>query len=898
MAWCGWVILAAISANPPAESADNALSNRVVSYSFEANEDLDYDNLPDDWTRRRGPEFPHYVPIEIDTTSAAAKGKRSLCIHSNGGQAVLYSPPQKIDSRHTYVFKGFIRTEYVKNDAALISVSFLNHKRQRVQRWLGPAVSGTHADWVPIQLGPLEPDTDVRFVVFGCHLVTGSQVDLAGRVWFDDLSLVQRPRLTFQHDAATHLVSRDRTVRLTTSISGLDALPPRIIPNVAGSTVVPFAWLEKPANYTLDMALIDRNEHVLQTHRMTLPTDPPGSDETETTDWLPEYTWSINPPDNGYYVVRTVLKSNETPLADFETVLLVLDWAESVSQGEFGWSLAEAIPDARLDDTLRAARQAGINWLKIPLWSAAYTGGTRGNAKLTSFLAELNTSRITPVAILSDPPPELAKRFAGNWVGVSDLFRQKPSVWWPYLEPIAARYSTVIRTWQLGTDQDTSFQGLSSLTATASAVRNQFAELCGEIQLGIPWDVATPPPTARLNGMFLALGNRERSKTDATADLRSGDWPKKTLQTQTPRWLTLRLLPEESASIDERAADLVKQMVAAKISRADRIIFGEAVDAKNGLLRPDGSPTQLFLPWRTMAVALQGANYLGSLQMPYGSQNHVFERPQGDVVCVVWNEEPVIEEFYLGDPSEVIATNVWGERIEVPTDLQSNRQQLSVGPMPLVVRGCSAPICKWRLAIQFAGGRLPSETGMHRDAIVGRNPFPQGVRGTVTVTGPSEWDIEPGTIPFQLRAGESFQKPMIVTLPLLVTLGPQWTALDFELEADRLYQFRVYRPYTIGLGDVEIRVTDRKLASGQLEVELELINNIEPEVELDFECSLFVPGIKRERVLMTKLGRGTGTKVFTLPNADRFRGKEFWVRSEQLDGRRVLNYRWKIGREW
>lgn len=139
---------------------------------------------------------------------------------------------------------------------------------------------------------------------------------------------------------------------------------------------------------------------------------------------------------------------------------------------------------------------------------------------------------------------------------------------------------------------------------------------------------------------------------------------------------------------------------------------------------------------------------------------------------------------------------------------------------------------------------------------------------------------------------------MIVTLPLLVTLGPQWTALDFELEADRLYRFRVFRPYTIGLGDVEIHVVDRKLANGQLEVELELRNNIEPETVLDFECSLFVPGTKRERALMTKLGRGTGTKLFTLPNADRYFGNEFWIRAEQLDGRRVLNYRWKVGREW
>ncbi|WP_166831047.1 hypothetical protein [Thalassoroseus pseudoceratinae] len=897
MAWRCWLILAGILATTTAESVADAPSlNRVVSYSFEANEDLDYDDLPDDWTRRRGPEFPHYVPIEIDPKSPAVEGTRSLCIESNGGRAILYSPPQKIDARHTYVFNGFIRTEQLKNDAALISVSFLNHKRQRVQRWLGPAVSGTHADWVPIQLGPLEPNEDVRFVVFGCHLVTSQQVDLGGKAWFDDLSLVQRPRLTFRDDALTHLVGRDRPVRLTTSISGLDELPSRIIPNIAGLSLMPFAWLKQPAEYTLDLSLMDRSGQVLRSHQIELPTDPP--DDVETSDWLPDHTWTIDPPDYGYYRIRAVLKSNQTPLADFETVLLVLDWAEPSPQTEFGWSLAEAIPEQRMNDILFLAKQGGIHWLKVPLWSMAYSGGARGNAKLTNFLTDLNANRITPVGILSDPPPDLARKFDGNWAGVSDLFRLKPSVWWPYLEPVAARYSTIIRNWQLGTDRDTSFQGLSNLTETTNTVRKQFRELSGGVQIGIPWDAVTPPPSTQLPGVFFALGNLERSQRGQPDNQPALDWAEQSRSTRNPRWLTLRPLSASSATIDERAADLVRQMVAAKIAGADRIFFGETVDESDGLLTPDGSPTQLFLPWRTAAIALQGATYLGSLQMPYGSKNHVFEHPQGDVVCVIWNEEPVIEEFYLGDPSQVVATTVWGEPKDIPSDPQSNRQQLAIGPMPLIVRGCSAPITKWRLAIQFAKGRLPSETGIHEDAIIGRNPFPQGVRGTVTVSGPSEWEIEPGTIPFQLGAGESFRKSMLVTLPLLVTLGPQWTALDFELEADRLYQFRVYRPYTIGLGDIEIRVTDRKLANGTLEVELELINNIKPEAELDFECSLFVPGMKRERVLMTKLGQGTGTKLFTIPNANRYFGKEFWIRAEQLDGRRVLNYRWRIGREW
>jgi ABC-type oligopeptide transport system ATPase subunit len=46
--------------------------------------------------------------------------------------------------------------------AALVSVSFLNSKRQRVQRFLTQPVTGTHRDWVQVRLGPLLPDPESR----------------------------------------------------------------------------------------------------------------------------------------------------------------------------------------------------------------------------------------------------------------------------------------------------------------------------------------------------------------------------------------------------------------------------------------------------------------------------------------------------------------------------------------------------------------------------------------------------------------------------------------------------------------------------------------------------------------------------------------------------------------
>ena len=135
------------------------------------------------------------------TTSKAAidrdrghggKGQ-SLRFQANGGRAILYSKPVVIDPYHSYIFRGYIRTQLLENDAALISVSLLNHKRQRVQRFLTRPVTGTFKDWCEVTIGPIVPHDDVHFVVVGCHLVHGSRMDIRGSAWFDDLWMGELP---------------------------------------------------------------------------------------------------------------------------------------------------------------------------------------------------------------------------------------------------------------------------------------------------------------------------------------------------------------------------------------------------------------------------------------------------------------------------------------------------------------------------------------------------------------------------------------------------------------------------------------------------------------------------------------------------------------------------------
>lgn len=204
------------------DTGEGARGTTVVEYSFEPSDDLDYDQLPDDWVRRKGPKFPKYVKIGIDCAAGSAGGQ-SLRMDANGGGAILYSPTTRIDSLHTYSFRGKIRTQGLWKDAAVISVSLLNHRLQRIQRFLTPVVGGNQDDWVSVDIPAMTPLADVRFVVIGCHLLSGEEASISGTAWFDELTLSRSPGLSIDGDFFTHFRNDESPVNLTARVSGLDA---------------------------------------------------------------------------------------------------------------------------------------------------------------------------------------------------------------------------------------------------------------------------------------------------------------------------------------------------------------------------------------------------------------------------------------------------------------------------------------------------------------------------------------------------------------------------------------------------------------------------------------------------------------------------------------------------
>jgi len=849
----------------------------VFHFTFEGDDDRDFDRQPDGWIRRKGPDFPAYVEEAIDRDRGHGGKGQSLCFKANGGRVILYSKPIVIDPYHSYIFRGFIRTQLLQNDAALISVSLLNHKRQRVQRFLTRPVTGTFKDWCEVTVGPIVPHDDVHFVVVGCHLVPGSsRMDIHGSVWFDDLWMGALPLFSLENNFQSHFREHDAGVVITSQVDGLD----------------------RGHAYRLDLKMVDAEARLVASTSFDLTrkaSDAESSATTRSGDEPPKKEkpifWNLDPQPHGFYAVEAVLSRDGKPAMSKRTSFAVMDpLSETSEPGEFGWTIKRASDMTALKQLAEIASQAGINWLKYPLWGSASEGNLHAPPQISAFFDDLLQRRITPVGLLNDPPADLRAQFAPEWTGVGEIFTMRTEFWRESIEKVIARFSSHVRYWQLGQENDESFAAMSNknLSDTIGRVKSEFDRIGRDTRVGIHWNWETPPPRRNdVRGIFLSMSSRQRLKENELATrlkAAKADAPE--------RWVLLKPLPKSGSSAEERGSDLVKKMVEAKIGGADKIFIDDVFDEETGILHPGGAPSLLFLPWRTTALALEGADFIGSFLLPEGSRNYAFAR-KDEVAVVVWNNERVDEDLFLGEDS--IVTDVLGRRLPLSPSAAGERPKLRVGPSPLVVRRFPEPVARWMAAVSFSKGRLPSKTGKQRESICGMNTFRQAVNGQLRIVVPKDWRVDPQEIRYSLAPGEKFEWPITLELPSNTSLGTQRLVLDFAMSP---YTFRVYRDYEIGLGDVVLSIADARLENGDLEIKQFIDNNTKPEERLTFECNLYVPNRRRMQRMVTKLSHGRDVQRYILPDADSLIGQELHLRAQQIGGQRVLNLRWKVGENW
>ncbi len=214
---------------------------------------------------------------------------------------------------------------------------------------------------------------------------------------------------------------------------------------------------------------------------------------------------------------------------------------------------------------------------------------------------------------------------------------------------------------------------------------------------------------------------------------------------------------------------------------------------------------------------------------------------------------------------------------------------IEVGRAPLFIKQVDPAIVRTQMSVAFDAAQLASQFGKPQtNGLSFKNYFPQSIRGSVRLITPEAWRVSPKDIPFKLAAGETSFQQCEITLQSTAATGRQVVRLDFDLSADRRYRFSVYRHMEVGLGDVFAEALTRVNERGQLEVEQRLTN--ETDETVSFKCYLYAPGRKRMMMHVEDHGRGVDTKTFRLGSADDMIGKTLFLRAEEINGTRILNY--------
>ena len=153
---------------------------------------------------------------------------------------------------------------------------------------------------------------------------------------------------------------------------------------------------------------------------------------------------------------------------------------------------------------------------------------------------------------------------------------------------------------------------------------------------------------------------------------------------------------------------------------------------------------------------------------------------------------------------------------------------------------------------------------------------------------PKVWQVTPKILTYKLGRDDKSKQAIRVLLGSGASSGEQPVQIDVDLRTDRNIQFSIYRTMQVGFGDVTIDLSTTLDEYGNLLVEQRLTNKTDKYVS--FNCMLFIPDRRRQRIQVLDLKRGRATSTFVLPQGKELIGKTLWLRAEEIGGSRTLNY--------
>lgn len=343
-------------------------------------------------------------------------------------------------------------------------------------------------------------------------------------------------------------------------------------------------------------------------------------------------------------------------------------------------------------------------------------------------------------------------------------------------------------------------------------------------------------------------------------------------------------MPRASTRRMERLSDLALRYAYIRCGGADRIFMPPPWRVlEDGTVEPD----ELLMVGRTLAGWLGDAECTGVARLSDSTVAVIFRKGNEGRMIVHsqadGKEEPQIR---LSLPPGAFAVDLWGRRREL-THVEG-QVVLPVDGPPLIIVGCDADALALRASLRVAPQVLNSRFDRQSAAISFVNPYGQPVTGTVRLTAPEGWTVQPRIMRFSLEPGQEWSCPLAVWFPYRETTGLKKMDVRVEVEAreGRFIEAPAY--FYLTPRDVEFDVFNALQPNGDMEVRASIVNRAgEP---ISYECFAQVPNRARQSTLVHQLAPGArAEKVFRFPRGTELYGKVLRTGLVESEGRGVVN---------
>ncbi len=904
-------------------TAGQPRAERIYEWSFRQSDDLNSDLWPDGWKRRRDLRHPAYIEMQIvardaSVASQVSESRRTLVqlqhlfetgswdpnfvpettpraiteflektvldncleIRMDGGAAEMVSPRFPMDPRFSYRVQADVRTQALDGHRVWIELDLYDSAEQLLQSLKTVDKTGT-TDWETVSLYlDTPPSVDLTWGELHIQVEQDESLEISGVARIDNIYVYRTPRLQLTTSVAHNVAAPLQAITVDCLATGIKGEVSHVLFDVIdleGRRVASEAA-------TLEYDQTDNSAQEWVAGAKSRPHFVSKAGLERSRNGIASWTFSLASP--GLYTLHAYL-GNKPRLDQVRTLkFAIIDDLGEIRGGPFGWSLPAFGTLLQPSEVPELVTRFGAGWVKYPVWF---------DMKDITFADELiaMTERLQAFGVrcigrIDEPPASQRMAFteSDEELHARAMFRD-PQTWEPLLEPVLTRMGMRLNWFQLGRDDDLSFMGDSDDTELLSQTREKMKAYCQQLKLTTGWDWLQTDPATTGDAPWDSIHFRTTPQLTASELKRyveaAGESSHKT-------WVNLELLPASEYRLRDRVRDLTERVIEIRQSGIEAAFLPHPFDSQRGIFDHQQATTEMLIPWLRLVAHVGEADYVGAINMPQGSINHVFAHERNGIM-VVWNDRDTVEQQFLG--ANASATDIWGTPVQVENVVLpsgSSEQRLAIGAWPVLIRDVNVDVVRLRQNFRIELTHLASRLGERQDLPVSiSNPFDKPLRGEVTLVSESLLGTGTVTVPLQIASLRQQALKFPIDLRRDASAGEHRLRFDFDIEADENYRFSIYRDITLGLGDIKFQWETTRRNANVVELRMDLLNNLGTTVS--FDCKLFPPGMPYQRFQVSQANPGSTIRSFYLNIPESENIKECWLRCEGVGLGRVLNYR-------